>query len=408
MSPREFALEVTQRLQQAGFQALWAGGCVRDQMLGKEPKDYDVATNATPSQISETFGDRKTLELGVAFGVITVIGTKESGNIEVATFRSDADYSDGRRPDSVQFSTAEMDAQRRDFTINGLFLDPIRDQIIDYVGGKNDLQAGLVRAIGDPAQRIAEDKLRMLRAVRFAANLDFQLDDATKATIQRHAHEIHVVSVERMAVELSRMLVNEHRRRAVELLIETGLLENILPELKSWQDDSVARDQVLTQLAALVDPGFAVALAALLEKSVSVKEFKRLGKRLKLPNQVIDHGAWILKHASTLADAHEKPWSEIQPLLIQPEVQDAICFMKARSADRNSIEFMNERLSWPPEKLNPAPLLNGDTLRDLGIEVGPIYAEILTKTRNQQLNGQISTQAEAIALAKQWAGLGSQ
>lgn len=408
MSPREFALEVTQRLQQAGFQALWAGGCVRDQMLGKEPKDYDVATNATPSQISETFGDRKTLELGVAFGVITVIGTKESGNIEVATFRSDADYSDGRRPDSVQFSTAEMDAQRRDFTINGLFLDPIRDQIIDYVGGKNDLQAGLVRAIGDPAQRIAEDKLRMLRAVRFAANLDFQLDDATKATIQRHAHEIHVVSVERMAVELSRMLVNEHRRRAVELLIETGLLENILPELKSWQDDSVARDQVLTQLAALVDPGFAVALAALLEKSVSVKEFKRLGKRLKLPNQVIDHGAWILKHASTLADAHEKPWSEIQPLLIQPEVQDAICFMKARSADRNSIEFMNERLSWPPEKLNPAPLLNGDTLRDLGVEVGPIYAEILTKTRNQQLNGQISTQAEAIALAKQWAGLGSQ
>lgn len=408
MSPREFALEVTQRLQQAGFQALWAGGCVRDQMLGKEPKDYDVATNATPSQISETFGDRKTLELGVAFGVITVIGTKESGNIEVATFRSDADYSDGRRPDSVQFSTAEMDAQRRDFTINGLFLDPIRDQIIDYVGGKNDLQAGLVRAIGDPAQRIAEDKLRMLRAVRFAANLDFQLDDATKATIQRHAHEIHVVSVERMAVELSRMLVNEHRRRAVELLIETGLLENILPELKSWQDDSVARDQVLTQLAALVDPGFAVALAALLEKSVSVKEFKRLGKRLKLPNQVIDHGAWILKHASTLADAHEKPWSEIQPLLIQPEVQDAICFMKARSADRNSIEFIKERLSWPPEKLNPAPLLNGDTLRDLGVEVGPIYAEILTKTRNQQLNGQISTQAEAIALAKQWAGLGSQ
>lgn len=407
MSPREFAIEVTQRLQKAGFQALWAGGCVRDQLLGKEPKDYDVATNATPAQISKTFHDRKTLELGVAFGVITVIGTKDSGNIEVATFRSDADYSDGRRPDSIQFSTAEMDAQRRDFTINGLFLDPICNEIIDYVGGRDDLQAELVRAIGNPAQRIAEDKLRMLRAVRFAANLSFGLDDATKGTIQKHAHEIHAVSAERMAVELSKMLTNEHRRRAVELLIETGLLEHILPELKHWQNNSVVRADGLSHLEALVDPSFAVALVTLLENSVNAKQFQSLGKRLKLSNQVIDNGAWILRHAETLADADEKSWSEVQPLLIRPECREAMCYLKARFPGANSIDFIEERLNWPPNQLNPKPLLNGDILRDLGIEVGPIYAEILTKTRNQQLNGQISTQAEAIVLAKQWAGISS-
>lgn len=407
MSPREFAFEVTQRLQQAGFQAMWAGGCVRDQMLGKKPKDYDVATNATPQQIKETFGDRKTLELGVAFGVITVIGTKESGNIEVATFRSDADYSDGRRPDSIEFSTAEMDAQRRDFTINGLFFDPIREQVIDYIGGKNDLEKGLVRAIGDPAQRIAEDKLRMLRAVRFAANLDFQLDDATKTTIQKHAHEIHVVSAERMTVELSRMLTNEHRRRAVDLLIETRLLEFILPELKKWPLNESAKNETLSRLDALVEPSFAVALTTLLEKSVSAKEFKSLGKRLKLPNQVIDTGAWILTHAQTLAVAHDKPWADVQPLLIQPECDEAITFLKACDAASQAIDFIQERLNWSPHKLNPSPLLNGDVLRELGIEAGPVYAEILSKARKQQLNGQISTQAEAIHLAKQWAGKGS-
>ena len=401
MSPREFAYDVTKRLQEAGFQAFWAGGCVRDQLLHKQPKDYDVATNATPAQIATVFGERKTLELGVAFGVITVIGTKQSGNIEVATFRCDSDYSDGRRPDSVEYSTPEMDAQRRDFTINGLFFDPLREKIVDFVGGQNDLEKGLVKAIGDPAQRIAEDKLRMLRAVRFAANLDFQLEPATQLTIERHASEIVIVSVERIAVELKRMLVNEHRRRAVELLIETGLLTVILPELTAWQQSTSKKEQVLSHLAALESPDFSVALAALTQTSVTPIQFGKLAKRLKLANHVSDTGSWVLKNAATLSRATELPWSDIQPLLIQPACPVTLGFIEAQGAAEKAVRFCRERLAWPQERLNPGPLLDGNVLKKLGIQAGPAFARILTETRNAQLNGEIFTQAEAIALAQQ-------
>src|SRR5687768_15104483 len=193
MSP-EFALDVVRRLRAAGFEALFAGGCVRDQILGIPPKDYDVATSALPEQIQDVFGRRKTLAIGASFGVITVIGPKGAGQIDVATFRRDAAYSDGRHPDSVSFTTAEQDALRRDFTINGLFFDPVNSEVIDYVGGQEDLRRGVVRAIGDPRQRIAEDKLRMLRAVRFAARFDFAIDAATLTAIQQQARELVIVS----------------------------------------------------------------------------------------------------------------------------------------------------------------------------------------------------------------------
>src|SRR6187431_2793035 len=166
---REFAVEVVRRLREAGLQALWAGGCVRDQLMGQLPKDYDVATDAAPERVREIFGQRRTLAIGAAFGVITVLGPKGAGQIDVATFRRDAAYSDGRHPDAVTFTDAEHDAQRRDFTINGVFYDPLEDRVIDYVGGQEDLTRRVIRAIGDPLARIAEDKLRMLRAVRFAA-----------------------------------------------------------------------------------------------------------------------------------------------------------------------------------------------------------------------------------------------
>src|SRR5437764_9355374 len=166
---REFAVEVVQRLRDSGHQALWAGGCVRDQLMEQMPKDYDVATDALPDRVREIFGQRRTLPIGAAFGVITVLGPRGAGQIDVATFRRDAAYSDGRHPDAVMFSDAEHDAQRRDFTINGLLYDPLDDRIVDYVGGQDDLKLHIIRAIGDPLARIAEDKLRMLRAVRFAA-----------------------------------------------------------------------------------------------------------------------------------------------------------------------------------------------------------------------------------------------
>src|SRR6476469_5731386 len=161
---REFALEIAKTLRAAGFEALWAGGCVRDELLGLTPKDYDVATSAKPDQIRDLFGRRRTLPIGASFGVITVLGPRDAGQIEVATFRTDATYSDGRHPDSVSFTTAERDAQRRDFTTNGLFYDPVTNQVVDYIGGQEDLKRGIIRAIGDPRLRLAEDKLRMLRA----------------------------------------------------------------------------------------------------------------------------------------------------------------------------------------------------------------------------------------------------
>src|SRR5688572_25996293 len=170
---RAFALEIVEKLRAAGFEALWAGGCVRDELLGLVPKDYDVATSATPEQIRNLFGRRRTLAVGAAFGVITVLGPRAAGQIEVATFRTDAAYSDGRHPDAVTFTTAEHDAQRRDFTINGLFFDPVAQKIVDYVGGQDDIQRRIVRAIGDPRLRLREDRLRMLRAVRFAATFQF-------------------------------------------------------------------------------------------------------------------------------------------------------------------------------------------------------------------------------------------
>ena len=205
---RQFALDVVAKLRAAGHQALWAGGCVRDQLMGKTPKDYDVATDAQPERIREVFGQRRTLAIGAAFGVITVLGPKDAGQIEVATFRRDLGYSDGRRPDAVAFTSAEEDAKRRDLTINGIFFDPVAEQYLDFVGGQEDLKNHVIRAIGNPHERFAEDKLRMLRAVRFAAMFDFSLDAATKAAVQAMAGEINVVSAERIAAEMRLMFVH--------------------------------------------------------------------------------------------------------------------------------------------------------------------------------------------------------
>src|SRR5262245_25703221 len=201
-SQRDFALDIVRHLRGAGHEALWAGGCVRDQLLGLKPKDYDVATSATPDQIREVFGRRRSLPIGAAFGVITVLGPHEAGQIEVATFRTDAAYSDGRHPDSVAFTTAEHDAQRRDFTINGLFFDPVAEQVVDYVGGQDDLKRRTIRAIGDARQRLGEDKLRMLRAVRFAAAFGFTIEARTMHAIQEMAGDINTVSAERIGMEI--------------------------------------------------------------------------------------------------------------------------------------------------------------------------------------------------------------
>jgi len=233
---REFAVEVVRQLREHGFEAYWAGGCVRDQLLGRAPYDYDVATSAHPEEIRRVFKHRKTLAVGAAFGVMTVLGTRGAGQIEVATFRQDVGYSDGRHPDRIAFSSPEQDAQRRDFTINGMFYDPLENRIIDFVGGEADLKNRIVRAIGDARQRIAEDKLRMLRAVRFASIFDFRLEANTRDAICDMAPQVTVVSAERIADEMRIVLVHPARIRAIELLKTSGLLQAILPDAAALGD----------------------------------------------------------------------------------------------------------------------------------------------------------------------------
>ncbi|NDC64209.1 MAG: CCA tRNA nucleotidyltransferase, partial [Planctomycetia bacterium] len=210
---RSFAQAVVGRLRTSGHEAFWAGGCVRDELLGRIPADYDVATSARPDAVRAVFGRGRTLAVGAAFGVITVVGPRGAGHVEVTTFRTDAAYTDGRHPAGVTFSSAREDALRRDFTINGMFLDPATGEVHDYVGGRADLTAGIVRAIGVPAMRFGEDHLRMLRAVRFAAAFDFTLEGETRAAIERMAHLVSTVSPERIAAELRALVSRPGRRR---------------------------------------------------------------------------------------------------------------------------------------------------------------------------------------------------
>ncbi len=233
MTEREFALDVVRTLQKAGYTALWAGGCVRDEFLGLTPQDYDVATSARPEQLRPLF--RRRNEIGAHFGVVQVIGPRSDDGewltVEVATFRSDGTYTDGRRPDAVTFSSPEEDAQRRDFTINGMFFDPVKAEVIDFVGGRADLDAKLLRAIGDPVARFTEDKLRILRAARMATRFALTIDPITHAAAIRMAAQIRVVSAERIGEELRKLLVHPNRARGLRLLRELKLVEPILPEL---------------------------------------------------------------------------------------------------------------------------------------------------------------------------------
>ncbi|MBN8626988.1 MAG: CCA tRNA nucleotidyltransferase, partial [Planctomycetes bacterium] len=278
---RRFAVEIVERLRAAGHTAYWAGGCVRDEVLGLTPKDYDVATSARPEQVRELFGKRQTLAVGEAFGVIVVVGSRATGNVEVATFRRDAGYSDGRRPDAVEFTDAEEDARRRDFTMNALFYDPTTDKVIDFVDGLTDIERRLVRAVGDPVLRFQEDKLRMLRGVRMASTFAFDLDVATMQAIQAAAHEIGAVSPERIAQEVRAMFGRRGQHEAARLLMTSGLaaeiLPEVLPEVLPLVDRSAAYghgsawDAAIKQLAALETAGVRkppLSLAVLLQATV--------------------------------------------------------------------------------------------------------------------------------------------
>lgn len=418
MTPREFAVDVVRQLRDAGFEALWAGGCVRDQLLGLTPKDYDVATSARPEQIRKLFGHRRTLAIGAAFGVVTVLGPKSAGQIEVATFRCDGAYLDGRHPEQVTFSTAELDAQRRDFTINGLFYDPLADRVIDYVGGKEDLQRQVIRAIRNPHERFDEDKLRMLRAVRFAATFGFDIEPETMAAIQQLAGEIVIVSAERIAAELRRMLVHPRRSLAMELLQQSALLPIILPEAVAYDSQSPQEDPVaaafrwqtlLAVLNHLGEPGFATALAAVLRPLCHMPGAdpalaETICRRWKLANEEIDVVCHLLRHEATIRAAPAIPWPQLQRILVAPHVAELLeyCSAVCRVLDGNdsAVQFCRQKLALPLDELNPPPLLTGDDLKQLGLSPGPRFKQLLDALRDAQLDKIVQTHTQAVDFIK--------
>lgn len=440
MTAREFALNVVRRLQQAGFTAYWAGGCVRDQLLGLEPKDYDVATDARPPQIAALFPRRN--EIGAAFGVVQVIGPRGPDGqwltVEVATFRSDLGYSDGRRPDAVAFSSPQEDALRRDFTINGMFYDPIRGELIDYVGGQADLQQRLLRAIGDPYQRFAEDKLRLLRAARLAARYQLTIEPQTAAAAREMASEISVVAPERIADELRKMLRHSSRARSLRLLDELGLVAPLFPELvpaftfphvlstRERPAESVWEHTLRVIELLPEDASFPLGLAALLHDlgrmalasggsqpdpsepdAVGAQMAADIAARLRLSNAEKDRLVWLIRHQSALFDApRQKPhcW---RPLLAEAGAAELVALHRAEALANGggrleAVEFCEQLLrEWPREKLDPPPLLRGSDLLALGIPPGPEIKRLLDVVRRAQWDGEVQTKEQAVALVQQ-------
>ena len=450
-----FSISIIQTLRAHGFQAYLAGGCVRDLLLKREPQDYDVATSATPAQVMEIFPD--TYAVGEQFGVVLVpqpeaepspaASTVEGGvdrensytktkATEVATFRSDLSYSDGRHPDAVRFSLdPREDAVRRDFTINGMMLDPVTGEMLDFVGGCKDLEDGIVRAIGDPNRRFGEDKLRMLRAVRFAARFEYAIEAETFAAIQRQAPEIHVVSRERVRDELTKMLTEGHARRAFLLLDHTGLLKEVLPEISrmkgvrqppEFHPEGDVFEHTLLMLDHLPTPcSLTLAWGALLHDvgkpatfrvapdrirfdghvDVGVKIAEEICERLRFSKHDMAQVLALVDHHMRFGHVTRMKESTLKKFLRLPGFEEHLALHRADSLASHGIlstyDFLQKKLrEIPPEQVRPAGLITGDDLIGLGFRPGPRFREILEAVEDAQLEGRLTTHEAAIEFVK--------
>jgi poly(A) polymerase len=448
---KDFATSIIQALRQRGFQAYLVGGCVRDLLLGREPADYDVATDAKPDQVMSVFPE--TYAVGAQFGVVLVpvperdvagnVSTDASGKsrmVEVATFRSDIGYSDGRHPDEVRFSQdPRQDVARRDFTINSMLLDPgVRGttvgEVLDFVGGRKDLAAGIIRTIGEPELRFAEDKLRMLRAVRFAARFEYTIEPATFAAIQNMAEQIQVVSRERVRDELTRMLTEGHGRRAFLLLDESGLLSHVLPEISAMKgvaqppefhpegDVFVHTLLLLENLpqpcpptlawgALLHDvgkpPTFRVADRIRFDNhvEVGVRMAEEICQRLRFSN---DDTAQILALVENhMRFSHVMRMSEatLKKFLRMPRFDEHLALHRADclASHRNlsTYDFVQQkRTEISPQAMRPSPLVTGDDLIAAGYVPGPKFREILNAVEDAQLEGRLSSRDAALEFVR--------
>ena len=426
------AREIVERLRQHGHQAYFVGGCVRDRLLGRECKDYDVATDATPSRVKGVFPDAHLV--GASFGVALV------GRVEVATFRHDHDYLDGRRPETVTFTgSAEEDVVRRDFTINGLLYDPVTDEVIDHVGGRADLDARVIRAIGDPSARFTEDKLRMLRAVRFAARLKFAIEPETFSAIQSAVAEIRQISLERIRDELIRILTEGGARAGFELLDQTELLPHVLPEVADLKGVEQSPEHhpegdVFTHTMIMIE-GLEAGCSATLAMGVLLHDIgkpatferapdrirfnghvekggeiaERICSRLKFSNAdteqilalVTNHMRFM--HVTQMRQSRLKRFLRILDFDEHIELHRLDCLSSHGKLD--NYNFATEKLeTLSDEALRPTPLLTGRDLIAAGYQPGPAFKEALKLAEDAQLEGRISTKEEGIAIASESLG----
>ena len=432
MPARELANSICATFAGAGFQAFLVGGCVRDILLKREPADYDIATSATPDEVLKLFPDGVTV--GAQFGVILI--PRDGLKVEVATFRSDIGYSDGRRPDRVEFaSSPQEDVQRRDFTINGLLMRHDSGEVLDFVNGRADLDAGIIRAIGEPDRRFAEDKLRVLRAVRFAARFDYEIEHQTFAAIRKHAAEVKLVSAERIREELTKLLSEGAARTGFELLDQCWLLPIVLPEiakLKGVQQPPQYHPEgdvwihTLLMLEALPtgcpptlawgvllhDVGKPATFRSAKETGdrirfdghveVGMAIAKQILGRLKFSNDDTEQILALIEHHMRFKDVGRMRLATLKKFVRLPRFDEHLALhrMDCLSSNRNlqAYEYVQGFLrTTPPEAVRPAKLVTGQDVLRLGVEPGPVVGEVLLAVEEAQLNGEISTREEAMA-----------
>ncbi len=422
---RESAVSIVRRLRGAGHEALLAGGCVRDMLLGLEPKDYDVATSAKPEEVTVLFD--RVIPLGVAFGVVLVV--IDGVGYEVATFRQDQAYLDGRRPEGVVFTDAGGDALRRDFTINGLFLDPETGTVVDYVGGREDLEKEVIRAIGDPVERFAEDRLRLLRAVRFATRLDYEIEENTRAAIRESAPHITDVSWERIRDEVVGMFTGPRAGRALEMLGELALLREILPEVSAMK--GVAQPEVFhpegdvfehtkIMLNLMRDPSLRLAMGVLLHdvgKPGTYEEADRIRfnehdsagaeiagvicRRLRFSTADTEAIVSLVHHHMRFINVRKMKQSTLKRFIRMESFGDHLELHRldclGSHGGLENYEYAVEKTAeFGEEEVHPPRLVTGDDLIALGYEQGPLFGRILSAVEEEQLEGRLTQRDEAL------------
>src|SRR5882724_3525505 len=430
MDSRELANSICETLRRNGYQALLAGGCVRDLLLGRMSVDYDVATDALPDQVMALFPD--SVAVGAQFGVVWIPG--DGFKIEVATFRSDGHYSDGRRPDQVIYAkTPEEDVKRRDFTINGLMMRPEGGEVLDFVGGQADLKARLIRAIGDPDRRFTEDKLRLMRAVRFAARFGFAIEPETFAAIRRHAHDIRVVSTERLRDELTKLLTEGAARRGFELLDEAGLLAEVLPEVAAMKgvdqppqyhpEGDVWTHTLLMMEGLPAEPPATLAWGVLLHDvgkpptfrpvaetgdrirfdghvDVGVRMSEEICRKFRFSNEDTDQILALVANHMRFKDVEQMRPATLKRFVRLPRFEEHMELHRLDCSSSNrrlgAYNFVRKLLAeTPPEQIRPSKLLTGDDLREMGYRPGPVFSQILACLEDAQLEGKVTTVDEA-------------